>query len=125
MADNALEKYLLAGVDERERGFSRAMDVERREGGFRAVFRYETLVLASADAASAAAALADLVRLLHERGYRQLRTRLIFLGGAYLGSQELWIEYADPEPQPASAGGLFELMRRCWRRLTRRSSAAS
>ena len=63
MADNAPEKYLLAGMDERERGFSRAMDIERREGVFRAVFRYETFVLESADAASAAAALAELCLL--------------------------------------------------------------
>ena len=121
MADNALEKHLLAGLDERERGFSRAVDIEGREGVFRAVFRYETLVLESAGTENAAAALAAMVRLLQMRGYRQLRTRLTFLGGAYLGSQELWIEYPDPERPPESAGGVSGLVRRIWRTLTRRS----
>lgn len=121
MADDVAEKHLLAGLDERERGFSRAVDVERREGVFRAVFRYETLVLESAGAASAAAALAELMRLLHERDYRQLRTRLTFLGGAYLGSQELWIEYPDPERPPEAVGGLSGLVHRIWQALTRRS----
>ena len=119
MADDTQEKHLLAGLDERERGFSRAVDIERREGVFRAIFRYETLALESAGAESAAAALAELMRLLQGQGYRQLRTRRIFLGGAYLGSQELWVEYADPEQRPAPTGGIFDLMRRCWRRLTR------
>ena len=121
MAGDTQEKHLLAGVDERERGFSRAVEIERREGVFRATFRYEALVLESAGAESAAAALTEMVRLLQERGYRQLRTRLTFLGGAYLGSQELWIEYPDPERPPEAAGGLSGLVRRIWQVLTRRS----
>jgi hypothetical protein len=121
MADDVAEKHLLAGLDERERGFSRAVDIARREGVFRAIFRYETLVLEGAGAGSAAAALAAMVRLLQERGYRQLRTRLTFLGGAYLGSQELWVEYPDPERPPEAAGGLPGLVHRIWQALTRRS----
>ncbi len=121
MAGDVAEKHLLAGLDERERGFSRAVDIERREGVFRAVFRYETLVLESAGAASAAAALAELMRLLHGRDYRQLRTRLTFLGGAYLGSQELWIEYPDPARPPEAVGGLSGLVHWIWQALTRRS----
>ncbi len=121
MADDVAEKHLLAGLDERERGFSRAVDIARREGVFRATFRYEALVLESAGAENAAAALAEMVRLLQMRGYRQLRTRLIFLDGAYLGSQELWIEYADPERPPEAAGGLPGLVHRIWQALTRRS----
>lgn len=121
MADDVAEKHLLAGLDERERGFSRAVEIERRAGAFRAIFRYEALALESADAGSAAAALAGMVRLLQERGYRQLRTRLIFLGGAYLGSQELWVEYPDPERPLEAAGGWSGLVRRIWQRLTRRS----
>ena len=121
MTEDALEKHLLAGLDERARGFSRTVDIEKREGAFRAIFRYEALALESAGAGSAAAALAEMVRLLQERGYRQLRTRLTFLGGAYLGSQEQWVEYPDHEPPMAPAGGIFDLMRRCWQRLTHRS----
>lgn len=121
MAGDMPEKHLLAGLDERERGFSRAVDIERREGVFRAIFRYETLALESAGAGSAAAALAELVRLLQERGYRQIRTRRIFLDGAYLGSQELWVEYTDPEQSPEAAGGLYGLVRWIRQALTRHS----
>ena len=121
MADDTPEKHLMAGLDERERGFSRSVEIERREGAFRAIFRYETLALESAGAGSAAAALAEMVRLLQERGYRQIRTRLIFLGGAYLGSQELWVDYADPERPPGAAGGWAGLVRRIRQALTCRS----
>lgn len=120
MTGDAPEKHLLAGLDERERGFSRAVEIERREGVFRAIFRYETLALEGAGAGSAAAALAEMVRVLQERGYRQLRTRLIFRGGDYLGSQEPWVEYADPEQAPRPAEGVFGLVRRLWGRLTPR-----
>ncbi|TAL10523.1 MAG: hypothetical protein EPO02_07395 [Nitrospirae bacterium] len=119
MAGDQTEKHLLAGQDERERGFSRAVEIERQEGVSRAIFRYETLALESAGAGSTAA-LAEMVRVLQERGYRQLRTRLIFRDGAYLGSQELWVEYADPEQPVEAAGGLAGLVRRIRRALTRR-----
>jgi hypothetical protein len=121
MAGDAIEKHLLAGLDERERGFSRPVEIERREGAFGAIFRYETFALESAGAGSAAAALAEVVRVLQERGYRQLKTRLIVLGGAYLGSQELWVEYADPERLPESAGGWAGLVLQIRQALTRRS----
>ena len=121
MAGDTPDKHLLAGQDERARGFSRAVEIERRAGAFRAIFRYETLALESTGAGSAAAALAEMVRLLQERGYRQLKTRLIFLDGAYLGSQELWVEYADPDRPPEPAGGWAGLVRRIRQALTRRS----
>ena len=114
------EKHLLAGLDERARGFSRTVDIEQGEDVFRAIFRYETLVLESAGAGSAAA-LAEMVRVLQERGYRQLRTRPLFRDGAYLGNQEPWMEYADPGQPPAETGGLAGLVRRIRQALTRRS----
>ncbi len=120
MASDQMETHLVAGLDERERGFSRPVEIERREGVFRAIFRYETLALESAGVGSAVAALAEIVRLLQERGYRQLRTRLIFFGGAYRGSQELWVDYADPESPPAAAGGWAGLVRRIRQAFTRR-----
>jgi len=120
MANEAREKHLLAGLDERLRGFTRTVDIERREGAFRAIFRYEALVVESAGAESAAAALAEMVKSLQERGYTQLRTRLNFLGGAYLGSQETWVEYPDPERPAEPVGRLVGLVRRMWERLTGR-----
>jgi hypothetical protein len=121
MANEACEKHLLAGLDERARGFTRMVSVEQQAGTFRAALRYETLLVVSADADSPAAALADLARRLHERGYTQLRSRVTFAGSAYLGSQEQWVEYADSERAPEAEGEFFRLMRRIWRMITRRS----
>src|SRR2546422_11281156 len=121
MANEAREKHLLAGLDERARGFTRMVSVEQQAETFRASFQYETLLVVSADSGSPAAALADLARRLHERGYTQLRSRLTFAGGTYLGSQEQWVEYADPERAPETEGGFVGLVRRIWRMFTRLS----
>ncbi len=121
MANEVREKHLLAGLDERARGFTRIASVEQQAETFRASLQYETLLAVSADADSPAAALADLVRKLHGRGYTQLRSRLTFAGGTYLGTQEQWVEYADPERAPETEGGRFGLMRRIWRTFTCRS----
>jgi hypothetical protein len=121
MANEAREKHLLAGLDERARGFTRMVSVEQQAETFRAALQYESLLVVSADADSPAAALADLARRLHERGYTQLRSRVTFAGSSYLGSQEQWVEYADPERAPEAEGKIFGLMRRIWRMITRRS----
>jgi hypothetical protein len=121
MANEAHQKHLLAGVDERARGFTRMVSVEQQAETFRASLQYETLLVVSADADSPAAALADLARRLHERGFTQVRSRLTFAGGAYLRSQEQWVEYADPESAPEAEGEFFRLIRRIWRMFTSRS----
>jgi hypothetical protein len=121
MGNEAREKHLIAGLDERARGFTRMVSIEPQAEAFRASLQYETHVVVSADADSPSAALADLACRLHERGYTQLRSRLTFAGGTYLGSQEQWVEYADPERAPETEGGLFGLVRRLWRMCTRRS----
>jgi hypothetical protein len=121
MANEAHQKHLLAGMDERVRGFTRMVSVEQQAETFRASLQYETLLVVSAEADSPAAALADLARRLHERGYTQLRSRLTFAGGAYLGSQEQWVEYADPESAPEAEGEFFRLIRRICRMFTSRS----
>jgi len=121
MGNEAREKHLIAGLDERARGFTRMVSVEPQAEAFRASLQYETHVVVSADADSPSAALADLAHRLHERGYTQLRSRLTFAGGTYLGSQEQWVEYADPERAPETGGGLFGLVRRLWRTCTCRS----
>jgi len=111
MANEVREKHLLAGLDERARGFTRMVSVEQQAETFRASLQYETLLAVSADADSPAAALADLARRLHEQGYTQLRSRLTFAGGTYLGSQEQWVEYADPEQPAEQAGGFVRFIR--------------
>ncbi len=100
MAAEQKDTYRIAGLDARERGFNRPVEVERSGDGYRAVFRYETERIRTGDRHSSEAALIELVRLLHVRGYRQLRSQLSVRHGVYLGSQAPWVEYPDPIVPP-------------------------
>jgi hypothetical protein len=115
MAEAGPDRHQLAGLDNRERGFSRPVELERAEEGYRAVLRYESLVVATDHRSTQDEALHLLVRLLHEQGYRELRTQRSFCGGLYLGSQEQWFEYPDPPPVGQKSSGwiakLAELFR--------------
>ncbi|MGH7231758.1 MAG: hypothetical protein ACREJU_10425 [Nitrospiraceae bacterium] len=97
MPNEIIEKYQIAGLDERERGFSRLMDMERTDGRYRAVLRYEATMVATDACETPIAALERLIDALRERGYSQLKSRRNFCGDAYLGSREPWIEYTDPD----------------------------
>ncbi len=105
MTSEIVEKHQVAGLDERQRGFNRQIDVERIDGGYRAILRYEQTLVETAACETAAQTLDELVRMLRERGYTQLRSRLNFKGTAYLGTQELWIEYPDPDAPAESPEG--------------------
>jgi len=91
------EKHQVAGLDERERGFNRLVEIGLAEGSYQANLRYETTLVTTDRCETQMAALGELIRLLHERGYRQLRSQRSFHNDRYLGSQEQWIEYPDPE----------------------------
>jgi hypothetical protein len=93
------DAYLLAGLDPRERGFSRPVDVVANGLHYRAVLRYEQTHAAGDPAESPDAAVERLIVRLHGDGYRQLKTQISFRDGTYLGSREAWTEYADPPPQ--------------------------
>jgi hypothetical protein len=97
MRITVVEKHQVAGLDERERGFNRLVEIGLAEGGYQARLRYETTLVTTDRCETGTAALSELIRLLHARGYRQLRSQLSFLDDRYLGSQEQWIEYPDPE----------------------------
>lgn len=115
MPDEVVEQHQLAGLDERERGFNRLVELNQQTGEYRAVLRYEAALVATGGCETAAAALNELIRLLHRRGYTQLRSRLAFRGHAYLGSREPWAEYPDPARPSRISWGLLEW----WRRLRR------
>ena len=100
-----INTYQLAGVDERERGFNRQVIVSSCNGSSQAVIRYEALRIEGALCDTDETALGNLIQLLQQRGYTQLRSQLIFQGDRYLGSQELWIEYPDPDSQRESKEG--------------------
>ena len=115
MDGGGLDKHQLAGLDNRERGFSRPVEFERAGEGYRAVLRYETVRVATETHPTQDEALTVLIQSLHVQGYRQLKTQRSFRNGVYLGSQELWIEYPDPpqaEPEPS---GFFDKIKKWFR----------
>lgn len=105
MSDQLQEKHQLAGIDARERGFSRPVVFEQADGGYQAILRYETTRVVTIARDTPIAALAELIRTLHGQGYSQLRSQLSIKEGTYLGSQEPWIEYPDPERVTEQEGG--------------------
>lgn len=111
-----MDQHRLAGLDARERGFSRPVEFELAEGGVRAILRYETTRVVTAARDTPGGALEELIHALHEQGYSQLRSQLSVRNGLYLGSQEPWIEYPDPERKPEQSGGWFGKLQRCFQR---------
>lgn len=111
MAQGKLERHQLAGLDDRERGFSRPVEFQWEEAGYRAVLRYEALRVTTEPHPSQDAALITLIQTLQSRGYRQLKTQLSFRNGTYLGTQELWVEHSDPPHlHPRSSGVIARLV---------------
>lgn len=104
MGQAGFDKHQLAGLDNRERGFSRPVELQGEGDGYRAILRYEDVRMTTDPRSTQAEALTALIQSLQAQGYRQLKTQLSFRNGVYLGSQELWVEYPDPpqaEPQPS------------------------
>lgn len=118
MSDQTQEKHQLAGFDARERGFSRPVVYEQADGGYQAILRYETTRVVTTAQATPGAALEELIRTLQGQGYSQLRSQLSVRQGAYLGSQEPWIEYPDPVRSVEEEGGW---LKRLFRSFLRRS----
>ena len=114
MSDQIQEKHQLAGFDTRERGFSRPVLFERTDGGYQAILRYETTHIVTVAQATPVAALEELISMLQGQGYSQLRSQLNFRKGTYLGSQEPWIEYPDPERKPEQEDGWLKRLVRCF-----------
>lgn len=106
MRTTIVEKHQVAGLDERERGFNRLLEIGRVEGGYRASLQYEKTVVTTDRCETQAVAVDSLIGLLHRRGYTRLRSRRSFQGSTYLGSQENWIEYPDPERSTDQDRGL-------------------
>ena len=113
---NHTEKHQLAGLDTRERGFSRPVVFEQADGGYQAILRYETTHIVTIAQATPGAALEELIRTLQGQGYSQLRSQLSVREGAYLGSQEPWIEYPDPTRSMEQEGGWLKRLVRSFLR---------
>lgn len=111
MGQESLDTHQLAGLDDRERGFSRLVSFERAGDQYRAMLRYETVRITTDPQPSQDMALLTLIQTLHSHGYRQLRTQVTFRNGVYLGSREIWIEHPDPpQPDPALTGFIARLL---------------
>jgi hypothetical protein len=104
---NQTEKHQLAGFDARERGFSRPVMFEQAGGGYQAILQYEATRVVTMMHNTPRAALAELILMLQRQGYSQLRTQLSVRENTYLGSQEPWVEYPDPERHPELRDGLI------------------
>jgi hypothetical protein len=103
------DTYQVAGLDPRERGFSRPAIMTQDDRRYRASLRYESVEVVTAPVSTQNEALQLLIATLHAQGYRQLKTQISFQNGRYLGSSEPWIEYADP---PTAHGpGVFGAIR--------------
>jgi hypothetical protein len=108
MGQAGFDKHQLAGLDNRERGFSRPVEFEQAEKGYRAILRYEAARVTTDTQPTQDEALTVLIKSLHAQGYRQLKTQRSFRDGVYLGSQELWMEYPDPPQAEPEQSGFFE-----------------
>ena len=106
----SLDKHQLAGLDARERGFSRPVSFVQGGEGYRAILRYEAILIETEPHAIQEEALRRLIHTLQVDGYRQLRTQMSFRNGVYLGSQELWVEYPDPAAEPEPPGFMTKLL---------------
>lgn len=116
LATTSHDTYQLAGLDPRERGFSRPVDLVQENRWYRAELRYEAAHVVTAPTDSEEAALQLLIATLHGQGYRQLKTQISFRNGIYLGSRESWIEYPDPPHPYERQGGLFAAIRNWFHR---------
>jgi hypothetical protein len=111
MGQAGFDKYQLAGLDNRERGFSRPVEFQGEGDGYRAILRYEAVRMTTDLQPTQDEALTGLVRSLHAQGYRQLKTQLSFRNGVYLGSQELWVEYPDPLEAAPERSSFFDTVK--------------
>ncbi len=107
MTQDLNDRYRLAGLDGRERGFNRSVEVRQTPEGYLAFLQYEADRMETPPCVSPSAALEMLIRRLHEQGFHQLRSQLSFRGGTYLGSGEPWVEYADPASPAEQPAGWF------------------
>lgn len=115
MDGRGLDKHQLAGLDDRERGFSRPVEFERAGEGFCAILRYETVRITTEVHPTQDEALGSLIQTVHAQGYRQLKTQMSFRNGVYLGSQELWVEYLDPPQTEPERPGFFNRIKNWFR----------
>jgi len=116
MSEQIQEKHQLAGLDTRERGFSRPVVFEQADERYQAMLRYESMRVVTTAHDTPMAAFEELICTLQGQGFSQLRSQLSVREGAYLGSQEPWIEYPDPVRATEQQGGWIKRLFHCFLR---------
>lgn len=92
-----VERHLLEAFDPLDRSLNRRVDVFRTDNGYTARFQYEAFQAITSPAPTVQQALAHLAKLLNDKGYTRVRTRLNFRGSRYYAEREPWVDY-PPNP---------------------------
>jgi hypothetical protein len=92
-----IEIHQLEGFDPQARSFNRNVDVYRSEKGFSCRFQYEGFTAESGLFVTIPDALTDIVKKIHEKGFRNVRTRINFRGKRYFAERQAWVDYGDPQ----------------------------
>ena len=109
--DPEINKYQIAGLDERGRSFNRLAEVIGSKSHYDASLLYETSRFKTEKHPSEVDALNNLIGILHEKGFRELRCQLSFKDNVYLGSNPEWTEYPDPVVIPKKALGFTQWLK--------------
>ncbi|MCH7615520.1 MAG: hypothetical protein IH978_07280 [Nitrospinae bacterium] len=90
-----VERHQLEGMDPSARYFNRTIFVKRVDRGYSGKVMYEALERESGVFPTVSEALTEVVKMFHDLGFIEMRTRLNFKGQKYLAEKESWVEYSN------------------------------
>ncbi len=90
-----VERHQLEGMDPSARYFNRTISVKRVDRGYSGKVMYEDLERESGVFPTVSEALTEVVKMFHDLGFIEMRTRLNFKGQKYLAEKESWVEYSN------------------------------
>ncbi|MFB3146952.1 MAG: hypothetical protein ACE1ZO_07470 [Nitrospirales bacterium] len=90
-----VERHQLEGMDPSARYFNRTISVKRVDRGYSGKVMYEALERESGVFPTVSEALTEVVKMFHDLGFIEMRTRLNFKGQKYLAEKESWVEYSN------------------------------
>jgi len=90
-----VERHQLEGMDPSARYFNRTISVKRVDRGYSGKVMYEAIERESGVFPTVSEALTEVVKMFHDLGFIEMRTRLNFKGQKYLAEKESWVEYSN------------------------------
>ena len=90
-----VERHQLEGMDPSARYFNRTISVKRVDRGYSGKVMYEALERESGVFPTVSEALTEVVKMFHDLGFIEMRTRLNFKGQKYLAEKASWVEYSN------------------------------